>query len=158
MLHSHSVILFNSRTPEHSWLSNFHRIAGSQLWVLVDEDTTARADTAEHVYQAMKFSPGPMRALIMRQPTAAAAKRAGRSGVPRPDWYAERTQLMRLIVHDKFTRHPYLCAKLLATGDQRLAHLSPWDLFWGVDDAGKGQDQLGRMIMQVRLQLKRDLN
>lgn len=34
--------------------------------------------------------------------------------------------------------------------DEELVHLSPWDRYWGVDDNGKGENRLGKIIMRVR--------
>ena len=46
--------------------------------------------------------------------------------------------------------------RLLATGDKRLVEGNTWgDTFWGVDlRSGRGENQLGRILMRVREELK----
>lgn len=49
---------------------------------------------------------------------------------------------------------PYLREKLLATGDAELVEGNTWgDRFWGVCN-GVGQNWLGRLLMQVRDEIK----
>ena len=56
----------------------------------------------------------------------------------------------------KFTKHKDLKEKLLATGDAYLEETNHWhDTFWGVCK-GKGQNHLGKILMEVREELKRE--
>jgi predicted NAD-dependent protein-ADP-ribosyltransferase YbiA (DUF1768 family) len=58
------------------------------------------------------------------------------------------------IVLDKFTRNPYLAEMLVETGDRYLEESNHWnDTVWGVCD-GIGTNWLGKIIMDVRDQLK----
>ena len=84
------------------------------------------------------------------------AKRRGRRVALRPDWEEVKLGIMKAIVLDKFTRNPELKAKLLATGDARLAEGNSWrDRFWGVDAAtGHGKNHLGLILMEVREELR----
>lgn len=54
----------------------------------------------------------------------------------------------------KFLQHAGPAAMLLATGDAGLVEGSPHDLFWGAGFYGGGQNQLGRLLMQVRGELQ----
>jgi len=48
----------------------------------------------------------------------------------------------------------HILERLLATGDQELIEGNTWgDRFWGVCD-GEGQNQLGRLLMELRNELR----
>ena len=92
--------------------------------------------------------------------TGTKAKRKGRQVPLRPDWDGERVVAMRKVVHAKFTQNENLSARLLATGDMPLVEGNSWgDTFWGVDvRTGKGENQLGKILMEVRGELRRGQN
>lgn len=88
--------------------------------------------------------------------TGAKAKRKGRQVALRPDWNAVRIDAMRKVVRAKFFQNGNLAARLLATGDMPLTEGNSWgDTFWGVDaKTGKGENHLGKILMEVREELK----
>ena len=70
-------------------------------------------------------------------------------------WDQKRIATMTYLVTQKFTQHPELKAKLLATGNAELIEGNTWhDHFWGVCD-GRGENHLGRILMMVRDNLKK---
>jgi ribA/ribD-fused uncharacterized protein len=110
---------------------------------------------SEHAYQSAKTLDMAERARIAALPTPAEAKRAGEALTYRSDWAQVKYQVMLDCVRDKFTRHPDLRAKLLATGDAHLQEGNTWgDQIWGVYQ-GKGTNWLGLILMQVRSELRR---
>jgi N-glycosidase YbiA len=113
--------------------------------------------TVEHAYQAAKTDDRILRMAIRYMPTAAAAKKAG-SKIPRAeDWFTKSLQIMEYLVYQKFAWNPELKALLLATGDKELVEGNTWgDTFWGVC-RGKGSNELGKILMRVRAQLRLDL-
>jgi hypothetical protein len=61
---------------------------------------------------------------------------------------------MERCVRAKFTSHPSLRARLLATGDAYLEEGNDWgDRVWGVS-GGIGENRLGRILTQVRAELR----
>lgn len=58
----------------------------------------------------------------------------------------------------KFTQHVELGALLLATGDAILIEDSANELFWGTEPDGKGQNWAGRVLMEIRSELQRQLD
>jgi hypothetical protein len=61
---------------------------------------------------------------------------------------------MGLLLMQKFTRHPQLARELVGTGDAELVEGNTWgDEFWGVCN-GRGSNQLGRLLMEVRALLR----
>lgn len=85
----------------------------------------------------------------------AEAKRKGRKIHLRTDWNEIRVQVMKRVVWNKFTQNARLAHMLLQTGNQELIEGNTWnDRFWGVDlRTGIGQNQLGQILMQVRMHL-----
>ena len=110
---------------------------------------------AEAAFQAQKCLDRPEREGFCELP-ANRAKRLGRQVKLRGDWEEIKTELMLEIVRAKFTQNEELSARLLATGDRSLVEGNTWhDVFWGVDQrTGQGENHLGRILMQVRNELK----
>ena len=72
----------------------------------------------------------------------------------RSDWEDVKLGTMLEVCRAKFTQNPQLAKRLLATGDEELVEGNNWgDTFWGKVD-GKGQNHLGRILMQIRDALK----
>lgn len=88
--------------------------------------------------------------------TPTKAKRKGRQVSLRSDWEEVRVGLMEEIIRAKFTENETLKAMLLATGDAELKEGNTWnDTFWGIDSkTGKGENNLGKILMKVRGELK----
>lgn len=89
--------------------------------------------------------------------SAGKSKRRGRQVTLRPDWEQVKVGIMEEIVRAKFTQHPELAARLLATGERKLVEGNTWhDTCWGVDtETGKGENHLGKILMKVREELRR---
>lgn len=86
------------------------------------------------------------------------AKKLSHSIKVRPTWNNEKVGIMTEIIREKFTQHPELAEKLLATGDERLVEMNDWgDKFWGVDSNGDGDNMLGKILMQIRDELSGNL-
>ena len=112
--------------------------------------------SVEHAYQSAKTLDRAERQRLASIKDPAQAKRAGRALKYRADWEAVKFDVMEQCVRDKFTRHPDLRAKLLATGDAELVEGNTWgDRIWGVDPPGsaQGENRLGMILMRVRSQL-----
>lgn len=135
---------------EYEFLSNFHMCS-----VLFEG---AFYHSVEHAYQAGKTLDLAQRLVISQQLTAGDAKKEGRKVVLRDDWETAKFEVMHACVLDKFTRHEDLREKLLATGKAELVEGNWWgDCFFGVCK-GVGENHLGRILMEVREQLKRKTN
>lgn len=112
--------------------------------------------SVEHAYQAAKTLDEEKRKEIREARTPGEAKRLGRTVELRPEWEDIRVSLMKKFLWDKFC-DPILAGKLLDTGDALLVEGNTWgDTFWGVCK-GKGENQLGKLLMNVREELKKPL-
>lgn len=121
----------------YRFLSNFYVVAGT---------------TTEHHYQAAKTTDPVWRARILEATTPAQAKHLGRSVPLRSDWESIKIPYMLELLRWKFS-FCGLKKLLLDTGNAVLIEGNTWgDQFWGVC-RGKGDNHLGRLLMQVRAEL-----
>lgn len=130
---------------EYRFLSNFYPST------IVYEDITY--PTVEHAYQAAKTDDFTLKKIISLLPTAADAKKFGKSITLRKDWENIKFSVMLKLVTLKF-QDEQLKKQLLATGNAQLIEGNWWgDRYWGVC-RGEGQNQLGLILMTVRDSLK----
>ena len=61
---------------------------------------------------------------------------------------------MRKVVRAKFAQHEDLRQVLLATGDATLVEHTEKDRYWGDGGDGSGRNMLGRILMEVRQELR----
>ncbi len=113
--------------------------------------------TVEHYFQAMKFqgTPGEYAVQLAKSPMEAKTLGNDRSRPLRPDWDAMKDDIMRLGVRAKFEQHDDIRAVLLGTEDAYLIEDAPKDYYWGCGADGNGKNMLGRILMEVREQLRR---
>lgn len=136
----------DSFRAEHRFLSNFFPC---HSWLPCEG---IFYPTAEHAYQAAKTDDEAERRRIAYLPTAGAAKKAGQKLVLRQGW--DKIKVMRAIVTVKFIMNPGLAQMLLNTGDAELIEGNTWgDTFWGTC-GGTGRNELGKILMRVREELK----
>jgi ribA/ribD-fused uncharacterized protein len=110
--------------------------------------------SVEHAYQAQKSRDPILQKIIRDQPTPATAKKAARSVPLRPDWEQIKIPLMLELLREKFSQEPERSI-LLSTGEETLVEGNWWkDTFWGQCPIGTGENWLGRLLMEVRDELK----
>ena len=63
---------------------------------------------------------------------------------------------MRAAVRQKFTTHKDIQQTLLDTGDEEIVEHAPSDYYWGIGADGSGKNMLGRILMEVRDQLRNE--
>ena len=109
--------------------------------------------TMEHYFQANKADNQNDYLRIAYAPTPGEDKRLGRKIQLRPDWEKIKDNIMLTGLRKKFA-DPELRNLLLATGDEELVEGNYWrDTYWGVCN-GVGQNKLGKLLMQVREEIK----
>jgi len=83
-------------------------------------------------------------------------KKAQKRGIYlRSDWEYIKINMMLSAIREKFNKDVRLKGLLLGTGHARLIENSPYDSFWGIGKDGKGKNQLGLLLMQVREEIRR---
>ena len=116
--------------------------------------------TVEHYFQAMKFLDLDYPETIRCAVSPKSAKELGNSrDVPlRDDWEALKIPVMRAAIRQKVATHSAVAQLLLSTGDEELIEAAPHDYFWGCGKTGSGQNWLGKVLMEVRKELRRRID
>lgn len=116
-----------------------------------------RYQTSEHAFQAAKAVDEAGRRWVANAEGPGQAKFRGRRVTKREDWEQIKDGIMLEIIREKFSWSSLLADMLLETDDQELIEGNYWgDTYWGVC-AGVGQNKLGKILMQVRQELKNSI-
>lgn len=133
--------MINKFEGEYRFLSNF--------WPAEVEFDGVTYPTVEHAYQAAKTTKISERKNIKGALTPEMAKKMGKAITLRADWETIKIGVMRDLINKKFDI-PELKKLLLKTEDQDLIEGNWWnDTFWGVCK-GKGENHLGKLLMEKR--------
>ncbi len=112
--------------------------------------------TSEHAFQAAKSLDPKDREWIRSCKYPSDAKRTGYEVQLRSDWEEIKLDVMRDCVRSKFSRNQVLRQKLLDTDDAELIEGNTWDdIYWGVCKK-VGQNWLGKILMQIREELRNE--
>jgi ribA/ribD-fused uncharacterized protein len=112
--------------------------------------------TNEHYFQAHKQI-GTERYLQIAyaaSPRIAADMGRDRTYPLRSDWEQVKDSIMKEAVVAKVQQHPEVLKKLMETGDEEIIEDSPIDYYWGCGADGTGKNVLGKILMEVREELK----
>lgn len=113
--------------------------------------------TSEHYFQAMKFLDTDIqeRVRLCKTPKESAIMGRDRSLPLREDWDEISYSIMYRAVYEKFTQHEDLQKILLSTGDSKIAEHTVNDSLWGDGGDGSGRNRLGRILVNVREDIKK---
>jgi ribA/ribD-fused uncharacterized protein len=112
--------------------------------------------SVEHYYQAMTFEDEAYREQIRTTPHPADATKLGKSKKHgcRKDWDKVKETYMTRGTYIKCRTHPEVAEALLATGDMKIIETSQYDYYWGCGRDTRGHNVYGKVLMNVRGQLK----
>jgi ribA/ribD-fused uncharacterized protein len=132
---------------EYRWLSNFAPVEiriGDRLF-----------ESVEHAYQSTKSDDVFWKGFCRTEKNPVVVKREAKKIVLRKDWEEVKEDIMLDCLRQKFSQEPYK-QLLLDTKNQEIQEGNWWgDDFWGVNlKTGKGQNKLGKMIVQVRKEIR----
>ena len=142
----------------------FHRPSGDWGCLAPRSPHAVRIDglewpTVEHYVLAERFAGDEAtRESIRRCPAVSAALRVAirESDRARADWDEVRDAVMYRAQLAKFTQHRELAGQLLATGHAMIVDHAHGEPYWGDGGDGTGQNMLGRTLMAVREELRRE--
>jgi ribA/ribD-fused uncharacterized protein len=137
--------MINEFSGKYRFLSNF--------WSCFIQFGGMTFPSVENAYQAckMKHASDRERFLYIK---ASQAKKLGKLLPMADTWDQNRIQIMYHLVEAKF-RDPILAGLLLETGDEELQEGNWWgDFFWGTVN-GVGENHLGKILMEVRENLRK---
>jgi len=142
------VINFYNPSEEYGEFSNF---AHYSVWL-----NKRRWPTTEHYFQAQKFDSHEYQEMIRYAKTPSLAANLGRSRKQklRRNWESIKVNVMREAVRAKFTQHDDLRELLLSTGEAKLVEHTANDAYWGDGGDGSGKNMLGKVLMEIREELR----
>lgn len=148
-------------TAENRFLSNFYPFKNKEgemyphkLKILFNGHIY---NCVENAYVASKTLDKDIQQKIVDMTPYEAKDYGSEEGFPlRDDWENVKLSFMQDFVEQKFLKHSELAKMLLKTEKIILEEGNDWgDTFWRVDiETGKGQNNLGKILMNVRNKLK----
>ncbi len=135
-------------TDEYQWLSNFEPCEITYYGV-----TYA---SVEHAYMSAKSDDEEWKLYCAdANIPPGKVKRKSRKIEIKESWEEIKVSIMKELLVLKYAQEPYRNL-LLNTGEVYIQEGNNWrDIFWGVDlETGEGENNLGKLIMEVREELK----
>lgn len=111
--------------------------------------------TAEHAYHALRMVPEARQAIMDARSPRDAWKEGQKCkdiGQLLPDY--DKYELMERIFRAKLKQHPDVSAVLLETGEREIIKVYDTDYDWGTGADGTGQNNMGKLWMKLRAELK----
>jgi len=112
--------------------------------------------STEHYFQAQKFAGTEHEEAVRMtaKPRDAAAMGRDRTLPLRKDWEMVKDSIMKDAVRAKFTQYPDLRYILIETGNVELVEHTTNDNYWADGGDGTGKNMLGKILMEVREELR----
>lgn len=142
------MIKFYRLKDPHGYMGNFykarHFIYG-KWW-----------NTTEASYQAQKTNVESEVLAIQQAEKPMQARNLGQKVSLRENWDMIKDRIMYECVLAKFLQHSDLRKQLMETGDEELVEdtKSTNDMYWGCGTDGTGRNELGKILMRIRQELK----
>lgn len=111
--------------------------------------------SAEHYYQSSKYTGGSYAERIAGSIAPEAAYHLGNVWWRRKrgDFKASRKTLMTRALYSKAIQNSDVAEALLATGEQLIIENSAYQHYWGIGRDQRGENQLGKIWMDIRQKL-----
>ena len=111
--------------------------------------------SVEHYYQAMKFEDEAIREEIRQlahpNDTVKLVKKYKRK--IRKDWKKIKITVVTRGLYIKCRTHEAVASALLKTGDRKIVERSQYDYYWGCGRDGRGDNNYGKVLMNIRNRL-----
>ena len=140
------AIKFYKTKEPYGFMSNFYR---SRMFIY-----GRWWNWSEAPYQAAKTNIQSEIDAVAAATKPSEVRLVGQQITMRPDWDRVKYSVMKEICLAKFLQHPELRKQLMETGDEELIEDSPVDYYWGCGADGSGKNMLGKVLMEIREELK----
>jgi hypothetical protein len=133
----------------YRWLSNF-----APCLIFIDGVTYP---SVEHAYMSKKSNDESWKIYCSTTQSPIQVKEASKTIKLIDSWELQKVDIMLQCLRQKYNQEPYR-TNLIKTGDLYIQEGNYWnDQFWGVDiRTGEGKNNLGKLIMFIREELKKD--
>jgi ribA/ribD-fused uncharacterized protein len=115
--------------------------------------------TVEHYYQAMKFPEGEIRDRIIAADTPKEASNIGRdrNNIRIENFKNVKNQVMFDGILEKFRQNRDIAYKLIETRNKEIVEATVDEYYWGIGKDKTGENNIGKIIVKVREQLKKEI-
>lgn len=140
------VIKFYTSAEPYGYLNNFKKspmYVYDHWWKNVEAAYQAQKTFVKKEYNEILLASHPRE-----------ARDLGQLVTVRPDWDEVKVSVMYNCVLAKFVQNLDFRTRLFATGDEEIAEDSPIDSFWGLGPNGDGLNNLGKILVKVRNNLR----
>ena len=110
--------------------------------------------TTEHFYQAMKTLDPDLQEQVRNCPTPKLAKTLAKTLPLRENWEEIKYDIMVKAVRAKVEQYTSIKELLMSTGIEDIGEASPYDYVWGLGADNSGQNLLGKVLMQIRSEIR----
>jgi ribA/ribD-fused uncharacterized protein len=110
--------------------------------------------SSEHLFQSLKCEEYQKREMVRLAPTPDESKSMARRFPIRKDWDNIKDGIMLTCLRLKFKYNTGCRNVLLSTGSKYLVENTTKDVYWGCGSDGNGKNMLGKLLMQVRDEIK----
>ena len=109
---------------------------------------------SERIRDIDRFRPHVEELRLVPSPMVVARMGRAHSRPLREDWNEVKDDIMRRAVLRKFESNADIREILLNTGNEELIEQTTDDYYWGCGTDGTGKNMLGKILMEVREQLR----
>lgn len=141
------TIYFYKSIEPYGYLNNFHK----SKFIIYDLEWS----NVEAAYQSRKTLVQKEIDEIYNSASPREARNLGQLVKMRSDWDDIKCQVMKECVSAKFKQNLELAKRLLSTENEDIVEDSKIDFYWGCGADGKGLNNLGKILMEVRSELKK---
>ncbi|MDB4512216.1 NADAR family protein [Arenicella sp.] len=150
--------LFEIHDEDSLYLSMHDAVESLSRWAVTPFKLDERQwQTVEHYYQAMKFIDQALQQKIIAIPSPDKARKFATQWRlkyrVRKDWKKIKITIMIRATYIKCRTYPEIAEKLIATQEQIIVENSQFDYFWGCGRDKRGDNQYGKVLMNVRNKL-----
>jgi len=144
----YTSIMIKEFQGKYRWLSNFWPVEITYNGLLFP--------SLEHAYMSAKNNSKEWKYFCVQEKNPKIVKKRSYEIDLVPDWDNKKLEIMNNLISIKF-KNRELRKKLLQTKNTYIQEGNTWnDTFWGVDiKTKKGENNLGKIIMQVRDEIKK---
>lgn len=134
-------------TGDYHWLSNFARCEIN----LNDK----KYPSVENAYQSEKSEDPEWKELCQTNTPSSVKRESKKLKINVEEWDKRKMEVMKECIWQKFEQEPFKTL-LLITYDDHIQEGNRWgDEFWGINlKTGNGQNNLGKLIMKKRSELR----
>lgn len=111
--------------------------------------------TVEHAYHSSKFNDEKIRNEIINAKSPLEAYEIGKLNKSKMivNWDKIKVNVLYEIVREKVKQHAEVKKALLSTENEEIVEDNPNNSFWGNGEDGKGENQMGKILMRIRSEL-----